>query len=116
MAARPGLFGHGPAAGCLPLARRKRGPQWRASWKPLGSFDDSWLSKPPARMRRCFAADGAFSLSGGSYDLYYAEVNGLPAELNLDLTCISPIPEPASMALVGAGLFGVGLLRRERQA
>ncbi len=71
---------------------------------------------PISRATPTNAAPNAFSLASGSYDLYYAEVNGLPAQLNVALTSISPIPEPASMALVGAGLFGVGLLRRKRQA
>lgn len=62
------------------------------------------------------AAPNAFTLASGSYDLYYAEVNGLPAQLNVALTSISTVPKPASMALVGAGLFAAGLLRRKHQA
>ena len=49
------------------------------------------------------------SLAAGTYNLYYIEANGLPATLNV------AVSEPASLALLGAGLFGIGMIRR-RQA
>ncbi len=56
----------------------------------------------------------AFNLAGGTYDLYYLKVNGAPARLPFDVTGGDPttVPEPVSMALVGAGLLGIGLTRR----
>jgi hypothetical protein len=47
-------------------------------------------------------------LAAGTYDLWYSEVNGLPATLTTD------VPEPASMAIFGAGLAGMGILTRRR--
>jgi hypothetical protein len=50
----------------------------------------------------------------GSFSLYYVEANGLPADLNFDVT--SSVPEPATFAILGAGLVGIGAMRRRRRA
>lgn len=54
-----------------------------------------------------------YSITAGAFDLWYVEANGLPAQLTMN---VNAMPEPASIALFGAGLLGIGLVRRRRQA
>jgi hypothetical protein len=61
------------------------------------------------------AAPIAYSLSPGTYDLWYAEVNALPAVLNFDVVA-QPAPEPMSMAILGTGIVGLGMVMRRRRS
>ena len=50
------------------------------------------------------------NLAGGNYTLYYSRQNGTPSVLQVT------VPEPASLALFGAGLFGLAMVRRRKAA
>jgi hypothetical protein len=64
--------------------------------------------------------DTTAGLGAGTYDLWYSEVNGAPAQLDVSFTFTPPPPppvaEPTSLALFGTGLIALGLLRRRRKA
>jgi|SwirhisoilCB2_FD_contig_41_6731746_length_894_multi_2_in_0_out_0_1 hypothetical protein len=56
------------------------------------------------------------SIGPGTYDLWYAEVNGIPAVLQATSTPTA-VPEPASLPLLGSLMAGLGwFVRRRRKA
>jgi PEP-CTERM motif len=55
-----------------------------------------------------------FSVGPGTYDLYYVEANGAPAVL--DMEAVAAAPEPASLAMLGIGILGLGFVRRRKIA
>jgi hypothetical protein len=58
------------------------------------------------------AADGGFTCPATSFCDY--EGNARTSDWTLDVVNVDAIPEPASLALVGLGLAGLGAVRRRR--
>jgi hypothetical protein len=71
---------------------------------------------PTSAAQPTTARTDSVSIGPGTYDLWYAEVSGLPAVLQATSTPTA-VPEPASVTLLGSLLAGLGwFVRRRRKA
>lgn len=52
----------------------------------------------------------------GQFQLIFVQANGLPSVLKVDVSRTVTTPEPITLALFGAGLAGLGAVRRRRKA
>src|SRR5215469_13883460 len=62
------------------------------------------------------ATPTSVTIGPGTYDLWYAEVNGLAAVFEATSTPPAAAPEPASLMLLGSSLVGLWFVGRRRKA
>lgn len=60
--------------------------------------------------------DTSYSGLTGIFKIVYVEANSIPAVLDMDVARRTDVPEPLTLSLFGAGLAGLGAMRRRRKA
>jgi PEP-CTERM motif len=72
-------------------------------------IDEPGPTSPTVTIRTYLGPSGNFP-----FELAYGECCGPPAVLSIDLPFRAEVPEPATFAILGLGLAGLGVVRRRR--